>query len=81
MGGVVVAFRECELLVLLPPPAEHWDHSESPDSRHKVLILSEHCSLVSHSCLSFAVMKHRDQKASWGGKGVCGLHVHIAVHH
>jgi hypothetical protein len=25
--------------------------------------------------------KHHDQKASWGGKGLFSLHLHIAVHH
>ena len=24
--------------------------------------------------------EHHDQKASWGGKGIVGLHFHIAVH-
>ena len=28
----------------------------------------------------YAVMKHHDQKASWGGKGLLGLHFSIAVH-
>jgi hypothetical protein len=31
--------------------------------------------------LSSAGMKHLDQKASWGGKGLFNLHFHIAVHH
>jgi hypothetical protein len=26
-------------------------------------------------------MKHHNQKASWGGKGLFGLHFHIVVHH
>ena len=30
--------------------------------------------------VSIAVMKHHDQKASWRGKGLFGLHFHIAVH-
>jgi hypothetical protein len=25
--------------------------------------------------------KHHDQEASWGGKGLFGLHFHAAVHH
>jgi hypothetical protein len=25
--------------------------------------------------------KHHDQEASWGGKGLFGLHFHTAVHH
>jgi hypothetical protein len=25
--------------------------------------------------------KHHDQEASWGGKGLFSLHVHVAVHH
>jgi hypothetical protein len=28
-----------------------------------------------------AEMKHHDQKASWGGKDLFGLHFHITVHH
>ena len=31
--------------------------------------------------VSIAVMKRRDQKASWGGKDLLGLYFHIAVHH
>ena len=31
--------------------------------------------------VSIAVMKHHDQKASWGWKGLFSLHFHIAVHH
>ena len=31
--------------------------------------------------VSTAVMKHHAQKASWGGKGLFGLHFHITVHH
>jgi hypothetical protein len=27
------------------------------------------------------VKKHHDQKASWGGKGLFGLHFQIIVHH
>ena len=30
---------------------------------------------------SIAVMKHHDQKASWGEEGLSGSHVHITVHH
>jgi hypothetical protein len=26
-------------------------------------------------------MKRHDQKASWGGKGLFGLHFHITAHH
>ena len=26
-------------------------------------------------------MKHHDENASWGGKGLFGSHVHIAVDH
>jgi hypothetical protein len=26
-------------------------------------------------------MKHHDQKASWGGKGLFGLHFYITAHH
>ena len=28
-----------------------------------------------------AVMKHRDQEASWKGKGLFDLHFHITIHH
>jgi hypothetical protein len=31
--------------------------------------------------VSMALIKHHDQKASWGGKGLFSLHFHIAVHH
>ena len=31
--------------------------------------------------VSIAATKHHNQKASWGGKGLFGLHFHIAVHH
>ena len=31
--------------------------------------------------VSIAMRKHHDQKASWGGKGLLGLHFSIAVHH
>jgi hypothetical protein len=31
--------------------------------------------------VSIAAMKHHDQKASWGGKGLFSLHFHIAVRH
>jgi len=31
--------------------------------------------------VSTAATKHHDQKASWGGKGLFGLHFHITVHH
>ena len=39
-----------------------------------------------HVCLSlsqrfYSCMKHHDQEASWGGKGLFSLHFHIAVHH
>jgi hypothetical protein len=27
------------------------------------------------------IVKHHDQEASWGGKGLFSLHFHIAVHH
>jgi hypothetical protein len=36
------------------------------------------------SCLSqsfYSWTKHHDQKASWGGKGLFGLHFHTAIHH
>jgi hypothetical protein len=36
------------------------------------------------SCLSrglYSCTKHHNQEASWGGKGLFGLHFHIAVHH
>jgi hypothetical protein len=36
-------------------------------------------------CLSWSgflfLHKHHDQEASWGGKGLFGLHFHTAVHH
>jgi hypothetical protein len=35
-------------------------------------------------CLSqgfYSWTKHHDQEASWGEKGLFGLHFHIAVHH
>jgi hypothetical protein len=35
-------------------------------------------------CLSqgfYSWTKHHDQEASWGGKGLFGLHFHTAVHH
>jgi hypothetical protein len=35
-------------------------------------------------CLSQSLCsctKHHDQEASWGGKGLLGLHFYIAVHH
>ena len=28
--------------------------------------------------VTIAVMRHHDQKSSWGGKGLFGLHFHIA---
>jgi hypothetical protein len=31
--------------------------------------------------LSVGMTKDHDQKASWGGKGLFGLHFHIVVHH
>ena len=31
--------------------------------------------------VSIAAMKHHDQKASWGGKGLLGLYIHSTVHH
>jgi hypothetical protein len=31
--------------------------------------------------ISIAAMKHHDQKASWGGKSLIGLHFHIVPHH
>jgi hypothetical protein len=36
---------------------------------------------ISVSFFFIAVMKHHDQKASWGGKGLFGLHFYIIVHH
>jgi hypothetical protein len=35
------------------------------------------------SCLkvTIAVIKHHDQNASWGGKGLFGFHFHTAIHH
>jgi hypothetical protein len=37
----------------------------------------------SQACLSQFLFldKHHDQEANWGGKGLFGLHFHIAVHH
>lgn len=31
--------------------------------------------------VSIAAVKHYDQKASWGGKGLLGLHFSIVAHH
>ena len=31
--------------------------------------------------VSVAIMKYHDQKASWGRKGLLGLHFHLIVHH
>jgi hypothetical protein len=31
--------------------------------------------------VSIIAMKHQDQRASWGGKGLFGLSFHITVHH
>jgi hypothetical protein len=31
--------------------------------------------------VTIAVMKHHDEKASWGGKSLFGLHFLITVHH
>jgi hypothetical protein len=31
--------------------------------------------------VSIAAMKHHKQKASWGGKGLFGLHFHFSVQH
>jgi hypothetical protein len=31
--------------------------------------------------ISIAAMKHYDQKTSWGGKGLFGLHFHVGVHY
>jgi hypothetical protein len=50
------------------------------------LFIIYHLSTLSHlsMCLSqgfYSWTKHHDQEASWGGKGLFGLHFHIAVHH
>ena len=42
---------------------------------------STHVTLPVLDRISIAVMKHHDQKASWGGKGLFDLLFHITVHH
>jgi hypothetical protein len=46
------------------------------------LVASEHLEALLPK-LGFLLLrqKHHDQKASWGGKGLFGLHFHIALHH
>jgi hypothetical protein len=41
-----------------------------------MLLISEYLSQGFYSCT-----KLHDQEASWGGKGLFSLHIHIAVHH
>jgi hypothetical protein len=47
-----------------------------------VLLSQEYPTMLVPICLSqgfYSWTKHHDQEASWGGKGLFGLHFHIAV--
>ena len=43
-----------------------------PESRRCISLLLK---------VSIATMKHHEQEANWGGKGLFSLHPHIAVYH
>ena len=53
-----------------------------PHSAFKLLTLGVIVIIdVLVSVSSIAALRHHDQKTSWGGKGLFGLHLHISVHH
>ena len=54
--------------------------SKRMEMRYKgrLRLFSESTALV---WVFIAEMKHFDQKASWGGKGLFGLHFYIAAHY
>jgi hypothetical protein len=58
-----------------PPPIPYPISTHTPS-----LYLHDSAPPLSYSGFLF-LHKHHDQEASWGGKGLFGLHFHAAVHH
>ena len=65
----------------------HWNPHSLPEGMLHVHTHLEFscrtlwCGLEYHLRVSIAMMRHHDQKARWGGKGLFGLHFYIPVRH